>query len=176
MAARGFQGDTLTTVFMLAAGVLVWNKLSNTVDKVGKNLEFGQNSGGIFQNETTEEINVYESEVKNWSANWATLGAAGKTKCTNIANKLYVEVKNNFGYSSNIDEDYMINLCKPLNANELRAVAILFGVKDINNFAGLTSWSGHIFHLFDTVLTDTMFGGNDLTNMKTVWAKSGLWI
>ncbi len=155
---------------------MLWQKLSSAADVVGKKLGVGENTAGIFQKETSEEINVYEHEVKTWHCNWAALGAGGKTKATGIANKIYTHVKNNFGYTSNIDEDYLIGLCKPLSANMLAAVAIQFGVKDINNGVGMTSFTGHIFHLFDTILEDNLIGGKDLTSMKQVWSKTGLWL
>lgn len=181
MASRGIQGDTMTMLAFGAAAVLLWNKVSSAADraatKVGGVLEIGKNSGGIFQKESTDEINQYEAEVKTWHYNPQGF-PKGRTIAyyRTIANKIYVEVKNNLGYTSNIDEDYLINLCKPLNANELRALAVCFGVKDFNNAFGMTSFTGHLFHLFDELLTDSPLGGQDLSKMKTIWAKTGIWL
>lgn len=171
----------MTLLFCGFGFMLIWNKFSGAankgLDKAKTVFEIGQNSGGVFQQETTEEINQYEGEVKLWHYNPQGFPKGRSIAFYKaIATKIYVHVKNNFGYASNIDEDYLLNLCKPLTANELRAVAVSFGVKDINNAAGMTSWTGHIFHLFDSILTDTFAGGNDMTAMKTIWAKTGLWI
>jgi hypothetical protein len=180
MASRGIQGDTLTLGVVVAAGVILWNKFAPKVegaaDKVAKNLELGVNSGGIFQAETTQEINVFQAEVKTWHCDWKALGTRGKTKCLAIANKIYAEAREGSDYLTNLDEDLIINLCRPLSTNELRAVAILFGVKDINNFFGFTVWTGHIFHFFETSFTDTALGGKDLTTIKTIFAKTGFWM
>jgi hypothetical protein len=173
--ARAGDSDLLHTGLLIVGGMFLWNKLSGVADKVGKRLEIGENSGGVLQSETTEQIDVYEAEVKTWHCDWAALGNR-KTACKAIANKIYTHVKDHAGYTSNIDEDYLIGLCKPLSSNELRAVAILFGVKDLNNFFGFTVWTGHIFHLFDSILTDSYVGGNDMSKMKEIWSKTGLWV
>jgi hypothetical protein len=177
--ARGLGGDDGPSLWMFVACVLVWGKVAGwfnrTSDKVSSTLELGKNSGGVFQSETTEEIGFYETQVKGWTTAWSTLPQKRKYYQA-IAMKIFTHVKDNFGYLSNIDEDYLINLCKPLTANELKAVAICFGVKDINNGVGLTSWTGHIIHLWETILEDSVVGGNDLTNMKKIWGKTGLWV
>lgn len=180
MAARGFSGDTMSTLLMIGAGVLVWNRLSSTAEK-GANkladvLEIGKNSAGIFQAETTAEISVYEAEVKGWYCDWKALGAAGKNKTRAIANKIAAEARDGADLITNLDEDLILDLLRPLSANELRAVAIQFGVLDINHAWGSTAWTGHIFHFFDTTFTDSFIGGNDMTEMRKIWAKTGLWI
>jgi hypothetical protein len=174
--ARGFQGDTLSTVLMIGAGVLVWQKMSKTVDKVGERLGVGVNSAGVFQSETTDEINAYQKEVDAWSCNWAALGPNGKSKAKTLANKIFVALRDGFGALENVDEDKLFALLRPLSANELRAVAISFGVPDKNNLLGLTLFTGHIFRWFEEVLHDNYLQGHDLTEMRKIWAKTGLWV
>lgn len=179
MATRGFQGDTMSTLLLMAAGILVWQKLSRGAEKVGDKLsdtlELGKNSGGIFQTETTEEISSYQQEVDSWHCNWNTISKARRTQIKGLANKIYTHVKDHSGLTSNIDQGLIISLHKGLNPNELKALAISFGVKDINHVFGMTAWTGHIFHLFE-VAFEGYFNESELAQLRRIWAPTGFWV
>lgn len=170
--ARGIGGDDGPSVWMFLCCVLVfgWVKtqLKSAKDSVSDVLELGKNSGGPLQTETTKDISTMEDLVASWPVSWSTLPKA-KSHYQNIADKLWAETWSKV----NIDEQLMIDLCKPLSKNELYAVAKCFGVRDHNN-GPFTVWTGHIFKAFELAL-DGAFKGNEMAQMKKIWAVTKLW-
>lgn len=171
--ARGIGGDDGPSLFMFGACVLgfIWlrDSFTSAKESVSSTLELGKNSGGILQPETTEDISTLQKSVDAITVRW-TKCPHGKAYYLNIAAKCWTELSANY----NTDEAKLFAMLSPLSADELRAVAKTFGVRETSVFGLLTLGSYTIFKAFDEALSDGMFG-NDLTKMRKIWAKTGLW-
>lgn len=171
--ARGIGGEDGPSLWMFVAVILVWGSIKSwmteTKDTVKDTLGLGQNSGGPFQNQTSEQIKTMDSEVKGWFVQWSALPKP-KSHYQTIANALFAEMCSNV----NIDEAKIIATCKPLNRNELVAVAKSFGVRDRNYIFGFTAWTGNIFQLFD-IAFDGYYKKEELAELKRIWAPTKLW-
>ena len=168
--ARGIGGDDGPSLFMMAACVLIWYKLSDMF-KAGKDAvedELNTNHAGVFQQETSSDIKRMEKTVSGIAYRSSKL-TKPKANYTSIADALWVELKAKF----NTDEGKMFDLLTPLNADELKCVAKEFGVRE-TNFLGFTTATVTLFNAFDQVLTDGLFS-KDLTSMHSIWKKTGLW-
>lgn len=165
--ARGIGGDDGPTLWMFVACILIWGKVQGWFSAAGDAL--GGNLANPLQDETTDQIRAKEKRVKDV-----------KYKPTNlpkvlgfyeqIADDQYSEMLNWF----NVDEDKLINQVKSLNKDELTAVYKSFGVRD-NKVLGVAQSTMNLLEFYQKLLTDSTFGGDDLTTMRKIWAKTGLW-
>lgn len=171
--ARGIGGDDGPSLWMAIAVLCVWASFKSwakeTTHDVKDTLGIGHNTAGPLQSQTTAEIEAAEKAVKSWTVSWSALPKP-KTYYQNIADKLWKEMLSQY----NIDEQAMIDACKPLSKGELVAVAKCFGVKEATTIFGLTTWSGHIFQAFDVAL-EGMFKKNEMAQMKRIWSVTKLW-
>lgn len=170
MASRGIGGDDGPTVWMFIACILVWGKVKGWFDAAGSELD--KNHVNPFQPETNAEVRNKEKLVKEITYRSSNL----KHKLTyyqQIADSQYQELMSTF----NIDEDKLINMLKPLNVDELKAVAKCFGVRDSASVKslGFATGTGTIFEYYNELLSDSTFGGDDLSQMRKIWSKTGLW-
>jgi hypothetical protein len=165
--ARGIGGDDGPSLWMFLACILIWGKIQGWFNAASDKLS--GNLANPFQSETTEDIKKKEKQVSGVSY-----------KVSNLPNKLahYQQIAqaqwDEMHSIGNIDEDKLISTLKPLNKDELIAVFKAFGVKE-NTVLGVASMTGTIFDFYQKYLTDSTFGGNDLTDMWNVWKKTGLW-
>jgi hypothetical protein len=170
--ARGIGGEDGPSLWMFVAVLCVWpvvkNFMSETKKDVTDTLGIGHNTAGPLQSQTSADIQAAEDTVKSWTVSWSTLKP--KTYYQNIADRLWAEMNSQF----NIDEQALIDACKPLSKMELMAVAKCFGVKENTTVFGLTTWSGHIFQAFD-IAFDGMFKKNELAQMKKIWSVTKQW-
>lgn len=139
-----------------------WNKAE---DKLNGNL------ANPFQTETTEQIRKKEAAVKATTYRSSNLRHKNIDYYQQLADSQFEEMTSSY----NIDEDKLIAQLKPLNTDELRAVYKCFGVKDANVLGTVAAWTQDIFGWYNHLLSDTVLGGKDLTAMRAVWAKTGLW-
>ena len=168
--ARGIGGDDGPTIFMFVAVLLIWNKVSSlaTKGKDAVNDELAKDHADIFQKETTAELTAMHKMVAAIAVPWSQLPKT-KGHYQDIADTCWNELSSTL-YTS---EKKMFDLLTPLKANELKAVAKLFGVRE-TSLLGLTMSSQTIFTAFEVVLGST-FWGDDLARMRKLWAKTGLW-
>lgn len=169
--ARGIGGDDGPSIWMFAACILIWYKLSD-MWKAGKKSvqdELNTNHASILQPETTAEISRLEKKVAAITYKPSQL-TQPKVYYTNVANTCWKELSANY----NTDEEKLFDLLEPMNADELKCVAKEFGVKESTTLFVVTSHTVDIFSAFDLVLTDGLFG-KDLTKMHSIWKKTGLW-
>jgi hypothetical protein len=171
--ARGIGGEDGPSLWTFLCCILVFFWLRSATAKATKKvedvLELGKNSGGPLQPETTAQISALEKSVDQIAVSVRKL----KYKMPHyqaIADDIWAELTSVF----NIDEAKMFDELKPLDANELRAVAKCFGIKE-PAVLGLTTRTLTIFKAFEWKLSDGMMG-NYLTQMRKIWAKSGLWV
>lgn len=170
--ARGLGGDDGPSVWMFAACILIWMKVKGWFDSGAA--EFDKNHANIFQAETTAEIQRKTSAAKAVAFRSSRFPPGRKLSYySKLADDQYKELSSNL----NIDEDKLINALRVLNADELKAVFVSFGVRDLSNLnsLGLAMTTGNIFDFYDRLLSDSWAGGNDYSNMKSIWAKTGLW-
>lgn len=168
--ARGIGGDDGPTLWMFIACILIWGKVKGWFDSGLSELD--KNHANIFQPETTAEIQNKEKIVKEISYRSSAL----KHKLSfyqQIADAQHKELMSTF----NIDEDKLIAMLKPLNVDELKAVAKSFGVRDSASIKslGFATGTGTIFEYYDELLSDSTLGGDDLTQMRKIWQPTGLW-
>lgn len=130
--------------------------------------EIGKNSAGIFQHETTKDIDKKQSFVDKIAVTTTRL-KYNSAHYLAIADMCFDELT----AWLNVDEPRLFAALENLNVYELRAVAKSFGVRE-TSIVGFTSSTFTIFDLMGHTLKDGRFG-NDLTKMRKIWAKTGLW-
>lgn len=168
--ARGIGGDDGPSVFMFAACVLIFFKLSDWA-KAGKDAvsaELDTNHASPFQSQTTSEIKKMEKYVAGITYRSSNLKKPAATYVS-IANQCWKELSADWYVS----DRKLFDLLDPLNADELKAVAKAFGVKE-STALGITSGTYTIFTAFDEVLEDG-YVFKDLAKMHLIWKKTGLW-
>lgn len=167
--ARGLGGDDGPTVWMFIACILVWGKIQGWFNSVSDSVS--GNLANPIQTETTAQIKAKEKGVKEIAYRSSQFQNGHKLAFyQNIADRQYSEMENWL----NVDEDVLLDSLRGLNTDELKAVAKCFGVRD-NAVLGVAQSTGTLFDFYDKILSDSTFGGNDLSNMKKIWAKTGLW-
>jgi hypothetical protein len=169
--ARGLGGDDGPSIFMAVACVLIWNKISSMMSKTGDEISrvAKKNYANPIQSESTTEIEQMEAWVKAIPVAWSSLPKP-RTVYSAIAQRQWSELTSSF----NVNEDKLFGDVEHLNANELRAVAKYFGVKD-KTAIGVAVWTGHIVKAYETYLDNNFLSGDELGRMKKIWAKAGLW-
>jgi hypothetical protein len=165
--ARGIGGEDGPSLWMFICVILVWGAVKKWFSDASDKLD--QNYANPFQQETTKQIQAKEKAVKNTTY-----------KASNLRHKLdyYQQVadaqREEFTATFNIDEDKLISMLKDFNKDELLAVYKCFGVQDAT-ILGIATATGNIFDFYNHLLTDSTLGGNDLSAMRAIWKKTGLW-
>ncbi|RYE91507.1 MAG: hypothetical protein EOO37_00060 [Cytophagaceae bacterium] len=170
--ARGIGGDDGPTLWMFVACILIWGKVKGWFDSGLSELD--KNHANPFQPETNAEIRNKEKVVKEIAYRPSKFQNGHKLSYyQQLADSQFKELMSTF----NIDEDKLINMLKPLNVDELKAVAKCFGVRDSASIKslGFATGTGTIFEYYDELLSDSTLGGNDLTQMRKIWQPTGLW-
>lgn len=171
--ARGIGGDDGPSIFMFGACVLgfIWvrDNLKSAGDSVSKKLELGQNSGGILQDETTRDIARMEKSAATIPVRWTNCKRP-RAFYQSVADDIWTECKANYY----VDTDKMFELVEPLNADELKAVAKYFGVRETTFLGVLTLGSYDIVKAMKAALSDGFLAQNE-TRMRQIWSKTGLW-
>lgn len=165
--ARGLGGDDGPSVWMFLACILIWGKVQGWFNSVKEDLS--GNLANPFQAETTADIRKMEKKIKNTPFSSSALRKP-RTHYEEIADAQHKEMTSSF----NIDEDRLYQMLELLNVDELKAVYVSFGARD-STALGITAWTGDIFKWYQHLLTDSTFGGNDLSDMRALWKKTGLW-
>lgn len=170
--ARGILGDDGPSLWIFISVILIWAWIQKTTDKVVKGVksgfEIGENSAGPLQPETTKDIANLQAFVDAIPITSSRLKYP-ISHYQSIADDCWTELISPI----NIDEAKLFGMFQHLTVYELRAVAKKFGLKE-PAFLGLTVKTLTIFKAFEWKLSDGVFG-NDLSKMRTIWAKSGLW-
>lgn len=164
--ARGLGGEDGPSLWMFVAVVLVWGKIQGWFGEVKADLS--GNLANPLQDETTDQIRAKEKRVAATQVRLSTLPKSA-TYYQDLADDLYSEMQSWF----NVDEEKLLDICKPLTKDELLAVYKAFGVKD-NKVLGVAQSTGTLIDFFKKCLSDGLTG-NDKTNMKAIWKKTGLW-
>jgi hypothetical protein len=170
MASRGIGGDDGPTLWMFIACILIWGKIQGWFNAASDKLS--GNLANPLQPETTAQIKAKEAQVKKITYRSSNL-TQKLDHYQQIADAQYKELESYL----NVDEDRLIAMLKPLNKDELIAVYKCFGVRDSTSTTGglLATGTGNIFDFYNEILTDSTFGGQDLTDMRKIWLKTGLW-
>lgn len=149
----------------------IWlrDNLAKAGDSLSDKLEIGKNSAGLLQVETTKEIEKMEKQTSGLLIRWTNC-KRGKAYYASVADDIWTECKANYS----TDEAKMFELLTPLNADELKAVAQAFGVRETSLLGLATLGSYTIVKALKAALSDGYFS-NDETNMRRIWAKTGLW-
>lgn len=165
--ARGIGGEDGPSVWMFLTVILVWAWVKSTFtsakNSVVDTLEIGKNSGGPFQSESTADIDRKNRFIDKIPVTHTRLPHSSQ-HYRDIADMLQSELTATF----NTDEPKMFAALTPLSLYELRAVAKAFGVRE--NSVGFTYYTYTLFDIMTKVLS-----GSDLTRMRKIWAKTGLW-
>ena len=122
--ARGLGGDDGPTLWMFIACILIWGKVKGWFDEASDKLS--GNLANPFQPETTAQIKAKEKHVKTVTYRASHFPPGRKLDYyQQLAEAQFDEMQS----AVNIDEDKLINMLKPLNADELKAVYKCFGVR-----------------------------------------------
>lgn len=158
---------------MFVACILIFQMLKKWWDAASDKIEGAVNTnyGGPLQGETTEDIKKKENLIKQVSYRSSQFPKGRKLSYyQHIADTQWKELE----AFVNTDEDKLIAQVASLNTDELKAVYKCFGLKE-RTFAKLTVKSGDLFDFYEDVLSDGILAGDDLSRMRKVWAKTGLW-
>lgn len=169
--ARGIGGDDGPTLWMFIACILIWGKVKGWFDSASDKLS--GNLANPFQPETTADIKRKEAQVSGVFFRSSKF-PPGRTLSfyQDVAAEQFKELTSSF----NIDEDRLITMLKGFNVDELKAVYKSFGVKDATVLGVVAGWTADLFGWYEHLLTDSTFGGNDLTTMRKIWQPTGLWV
>lgn len=167
--ARGIGGDDGPSLWMFIAVILVWGKIQGWFGEAKDKLN--ENWVNPFQPETNKQVQAKEKAVKNVTYRASQFQHGRKL---DYYQQIADSQREEFAATFNIDEDKLLDQLKDLNKDELIAVYKCFGVQDAT-FLGVATATGTIFDFYNHLLTDTRLGGNDLTAMRNIWKKTGLW-
>ena len=164
--ARGIGGDDGPTLWMFVACILIWGKIQGWFGSLSDSVS--GNLANPIQNETTAQIRAKEKAVKAVTYRSSALKGHPLSFYQQIADAQYDELLSWF----NVDEDKLINMLKGLNKDELKAVYKCFGARD-NKVLGVAQSTLTLMEFYSAIFEDG-WAGNDLTNMRKIWAGTGL--
>lgn len=171
--AKGIGGEDGPSLWTFLCVILVWKWFTSEASKLEKKVEgvfhVGVNDAGPLQKQTTAQISNMKRKVDLIPV------VVGKLRqpphyYTEVADSIWDQM--NATFFTNKDE--IFRLLEPLNVNELNAVAKGFGVRETTVFGLLTLSTYTIFTAMDGTFSDGVVV-KDLTRMRKIWAKTGLW-
>lgn len=171
--AKGIGGEDGPSIWTFLCVILVWKWFTSEAAKLEKKVEgvlhIGVNDAGPLQKQTTSQIANMEKKVARIPLIPAKL-KFDPSHYAEIADMLWSEMNSTF-YT---DKNRIFEALEPLTVYELNAVAKKFGVRETSVLGLLTMSTYTIFTAFDGTFSDGLVV-KDLTRMKRIWAKTGLW-